>query len=1142
MMKIDDYKVISQVLQDLRLGFICLDLSFSIVEINDSALELLGIDNGSSLKNVPIYNVLEVTKDASVEPNNYDIITSNLHESEVKDEIVHIKNVGNGFRQWINLARRIVFDEQGKPIYIHFILKDYSKEKAKELKIKSRLGLEEIVSEISTQFIDADYTNIGLHIDDALQKIGLYTHIGRSYVFTYNTDKTAMSCVNEWCADGVSEKIDNLGELDVDAYPWWQKQMTEMAVVNIASIEDLPHDAQAEKEIFRAYDIKSLMVVPITSSQEVIGFMGFDSVNEIKSWTKDEIRLLGLVAEIISSAFNSVKTQKLINKSNDHFKSLVESINSAVFVSDINGRYLYANKILLSHWGLTLDQFIGSTVYDYFSRDVSDALIAKMKEVIESGESISEEDELCINGYNSWYRNSIHPIIENGETSNKLLVISEDIYEQKNSEMVMARLNKRINGLHQIDRALIHQFSGGGDIINLSLNHLYDMVPAKVVTFTHINLSTGWIEMSDNYLWDGVNLEKSFPRFKLSNFEPNAVEDLKNFKTFIKRYDTYNPDSSYHKLLINIGIKSSIYVPLKISDDILAVVVLQSEQIDFFTDEYVAIVEEVVREIQIGVNQQQLYKKIQLNNQELESLVEKRTQENMELNSFNSLIVESSGVAIMSMDDMYRITQLNPKAEELLGYKVEEVLGLDAFSTSLSDKEVERIINFSESQSGNTFTTVQTAIDYLTSNSTEVEINILHKDGREIPVLINIAHIFDDSGKLKHRIAVAVDITERLEAEERLRSSEARWHIAVENSGEGIWDWNVEKNDVFYSIQSKNMIGYRDEEISEQVNEWYDRIHPDDLTQVDKEVQKYMDGESPIYISEYRVKCKNGHYIWIMDRGKAIDYDENGKPSRIIGTHTDISRRKAYEKSLVDALRKEKELNELKSQFVSMTSHEFRTPLASILMTTDSLSQYWDKMKPEEIEQKLSRISNNVDFLSNILEKVLSLSHLESGKMSFTPEFINIYDELNSILHDDGTIEFGNRKISFECPDENVGIYADRQMIRQVINNILSNACKFSPVDSSIYLKVNVLTGSVLLTVQDEGIGIKKSDIKDVFRPFKRGTNVGNIHGTGLGLALSSEFVKWHGGAIDVESKVGKGSLFKVLLPKVPTAKNSYMN
>lgn len=159
----------------------------------------------------------------------------------------------------------------------------------------------------------------------------------------------------------------------------------------------------------------------------------------------------------------------------------------------------------------------------------------------------------------------------------------------------------------------------------------------------------------------------------------------------------------------------------------------------------------------------------------------------------------------------------------------------------------------------------------------------------------------DENGSVVGVVVIFDDITERREQEERLRASEARWQFALEGSGDGVWDWSIDEAQVDYSSRWKSMLGYRDEDIGNSLDEWRSRVHPDDLDRVVGEVQSHLRGETDAYTSEHRLRCSNGEYKWILDRGKVVARDEDGNPLRMIGTHTDIASRKRAEQTLAES-------------------------------------------------------------------------------------------------------------------------------------------------------------------------------------------------------------------------------------------------
>ena len=167
---------------------------------------------------------------------------------------------------------------------------------------------------------------------------------------------------------------------------------------------------------------------------------------------------------------------------------------------------------------------------------------------------------------------------------------------------------------------------------------------------------------------------------------------------------------------------------------------------------------------------------------------------------------------------------------------------------------------------------------------------------------IKFADVISNQGCSNIKLFLALE--ERDHLLKKLSESEARWQFALEGSGDGIWDWNIDTDSVFFSHQWKAMLGYEDQEIEDNIEEWWKRVHPDDLDECHREIERHLKGEVPVYHCEHRVLCKDGTYKWILDRGKVILWSASGKPLRAIGTHSDITERKRSEEALKESRRR----------------------------------------------------------------------------------------------------------------------------------------------------------------------------------------------------------------------------------------------
>lgn len=244
-------------------------------------------------------------------------------------------------------------------------------------------------------------------------------------------------------------------------------------------------------------------------------------------------------------------------------------------------------------------------------------------------------------------------------------------------------------------------------------------------------------------------------------------------------------------------------------------------------------------------------------------------------------------------------------------------------------------------------------------------------------------------------------------------------------------------------------------------------------------------------------------------------------------------KREAREKAITEkALTHEKELNEMKSSFVSFASHEFRTPLATILSSVSLIEKYQEgKMEAMSVKH-ISRIKANVHSLIELLNDFLSLGKLEEGKIDHQPHNLNIAEFSNEFVAGMSELTKPGQQIIYQFKGDGAEMVVDERLLRNVLNNLLSNAIKYSPINSKIYYNVSVTDHSVQFTVKDEGIGIPEKDQKRLFETFYRASNATQTPGTGLGLCIVKRYLDIMGGNLEFTSKENQGSTFTVHLPK----------
>jgi PAS domain S-box-containing protein len=236
------------------------------------------------------------------------------------------------------------------------------------------------------------------------------------------------------------------------------------------------------------------------------------------------------------------------------------------------------------------------------------------------------------------------------------------------------------------------------------------------------------------------------------------------------------------------------------------------------------------------------------------------------------------------------------------------------------------------------------------------------------------------------------------------------------------------------------------------------------------------------------------------------------------------------QQELSDALNKEKQLNEIKSRFVSMASHEFRTPLSAVLSSASLLAKYTGAEEQEKRDKHINRIKGSVKHLNDILEDFLSLGRLDEGRVLASPASFNLHDEISDVLSEMKFFIKEGQQFSFTYTGSQT-IEADKKLVRNIVINLLSNAIKFSKEGDTITIDVNVSAKETLLTVKDQGIGISDEDKEHLFSSFFRGANASNIQGTGLGLHIVKRYIDILGGEIQLESRLNEGTTVRLIFP-----------
>lgn len=514
--------------------------------------------------------------------------------------------------------------------------------------------------------------------------------------------------------------------------------------------------------------------------------------------------------------------------------------------------------------------------------------------------------------------------------------------------------------------------------------------------------------------------------------------------------------------------------------------------------------------------------------------------------SFQLLVENVKDYAIYMVDLQGYVTSWNKGAEQIKGYRAEEVVGrhISVFYTpeEIKNGEPERNLRLARLE-----------------GRFEDEGWRVRKDGTVFWANVIITALRDEKGELVGFGKITRDMTRRINAENEIKRLNRELEGQLRRTKTEIIDYKhaLDESSIVAITDQKGMISY--------VNDNFCKISKYSKEELVGQDHRIVNSgyhpktfirslwttiaKGKIWRGELKNKAKDGSYYWV-DTTIVPFLNDKGKPYQYLAIRSDITQRKLGEEliiqnneelekkvrertmELTEALGREKELNEMKSRFVSMASHEFRTPLSAILSSTSLIEHYPGEEQAEKRNKHIERIKSSVKNLTGLLDDFLSLEKLEQGKVEIKSLDYNLQEFVEDVIDEmDGMLKKKNQRITYLFKGE-TNVYQDKKILRNVLLNLISNAIKYSPENREIQVVVTVNKGQCLVSIKDEGIGIPQESQHKLFDKFFRADNAINIQGTGLGLNIVKRYMELLDGRIDFVSQENRGTTFTISFPQ----------
>jgi PAS domain S-box-containing protein len=1078
-------------------------------------------------------------------------------------------NIPNGKKVYIESYCRNLLDDPNINGLL-FSARDITAYWKAKKSLQKRYELENLINRISAKFVNAGYNQVDQVFNLSLMMLGEFEKADRAYIFLVHDDLQEIENVYEWTAEGIEPQIQYLKNLPITEDNLTIESLRKGEVLVVPDVDLMPDEFGVEREIYQQQGIKSFVLIPIFSENQLIGFFGLDAVHEKRAWHEKDEYVLRQLGDIYAGSFINRAIKKRLERNEKLLASTEILAKSGSWrFSNTKKRIFYSsglkrifeleeNMYSSNFWGFLkrikksdrkgfverLNQAVmtKSTTYGEFSIYTGEGKEKFINFTIQVRE-IQGSKDVEVFGYCS--------DITHKKDAENYLKLQSQILTQVDDPIVVTDASLKIiyinkAGLKECKISEAENFQGKiTDLFEFifedsnTLEKLLGSLKSNegITKQMQLRLRTGVVDPYEVSVQQFLNddLEKIGFSFVIRNLSLQVRQEAiaRKAQMIVENSPavlfTVDPNENFRILYITDNIRQFGYNSTKLVNSKTSILDL------IHPDDVVRLLDyHYSKESENGIPAFSGEYRIRKGDGSYR-WVEDRTRE----------VYDSEGRIFVHEGILQDITERKYNREEILRSQERyRVLASNIPGTSIF--LIDRDLRYIAAQGTNFADWGMTASDFEGKTLAEVHTGNLN----EIQPIVTRALLKNEiiqkhlvfrrrvyeitvrpimyGGEIEYALGILRDINEEYQAKENLRKNEEKYRKLVEESTEIIFSLDLDMTLIYISPNVKQFLGYPSEEVmSRNLTEF---LHPEDIL-----IFAEKSGSEPDFFEknqylEFRLRHLEGDYRVFSSNGKLV-IDDEGKKMYYTGIARDITSLKEAQKELFHAKEKAEQASTIKSQFLSIMSHEIRTPMNAVIGMAHLLIE--DEPRPDQLEN-LKTLQFSAENLLGLINDILDYSKIDSGKVELEKVNFELSNVFNRILH---SYSYQAREKSLQVifdadPKLPQNLIGDPVRLGQIVNNLVSNAIKFTE-KGFIKIKLtneneNEKSIAIRFDFEDSGIGIPKEKLDLVFEAFTQASaaTTRKYGGTGLGLAIVKRLVQLFGAEIKAYQREEGGTRF----------------